>query len=148
RRDDAGRDRAAEAERVADREHPVADPRLGRVAQFAAGSGVLTSTLSRARSVTESRPITWACNVVSSDRVTVICSALAITWLLVTISPAGSMMKPEPSEAVRGAPDPPVSPFSPKKSRKNSSSEDPGDACGTSCAVLAGGVAIWVEMLT
>ena len=51
--------------------------------------------------------MTCACNVVSSDKVTVICSALAITWLLVTISPDGSMIKPEPSEAARGGPEPP-----------------------------------------
>ncbi len=69
----------------------------------AAGSGVLASTFSKARSLTGSRPTTCASNVVLSDRVTVICSALAITWLLVTISPDGSMMNPDPSEAIGGA---------------------------------------------
>src|SRR5690349_5246707 len=61
------------------------------------------------------------------------------------------MMKPEPSEAVRGAPEPPGAPFSPKKSRKNSSSGalgEPGEAWGASCDVLAGGATAWVEMLT
>ncbi len=117
----------------------------------AAGSGVLASIFSKARSVTASRPMTCACIVVSSDRVTVICSALAITWLLVTISPAGSMMKPEPSEAVRGGPEPPGPPLSPKKSRKNSSSGAPGvpgEFWGASCDVLAAGPTAWVETLT
>ena len=56
-------------------------------------------------------------------------------------------MKPEPSEAIRG-PGPPGAPFSPKKSRKTSSSVVPGEFCGASCAVLAVGGAAWVEMLT
>src|SRR5260370_4029838 len=115
--------------------------------QLAAGSGVLTSILSSARSVTASRPTTCACNGVSSDNVTVICSALAITWLLVTISPDGSMMKPEPSEATRG-PGAPGAPLSPKKSRNISSSVVPGEFGGASGVVLAAGGAAWVEILT
>src|SRR5580765_2422947 len=115
--------------------------------QLAAGSGDFGSTLSSARSVTESRPMTCACNAVSSDRVTVICSALAITWLLVTINPDGSMTNPEPSEAIRG-PGAPGAPFSPKKSRNTSSSVLPGEFGGVSCAVLAVGGAAWVEILT
>src|SRR6516225_8520030 len=120
--------------------------------QIAAGSGAFGSTLSSARSVTASRPMTSACNVVSSDNVTVICSALAITWLLVTTIPEGSMMKPEPSDAARGAGElgPPGVPFSPKKSRKNSSSGDPGEgSCASGAPLFAGaGVACVVEMLT
>src|SRR6516165_4263062 len=97
--------------------------------QVAAGSGTLDSTLSSARSVTESRPITSACKVVSSDKVTVICSALAITWLFVTMIPEGSIMNPEPRDATRGSGrlGPPGAPFSPRKSRKNSSSGAPGE---------------------
>src|SRR5207237_9665347 len=114
--------------------------------QLAAGSGVLASTLRRARSVTWSRPMTWACSAVSSDSVTVIWSAVAITWLLVTMSPDGSMTKPEPSEAIPGL-RPPGAPLSPKKSRNISSSVLPGEFCGWSCAGLAGGAA-WVEILT
>src|SRR6266700_7449279 len=114
--------------------------------QLAAGRGVLTSTLSSARSVTASRPMTCACNAVSSDSVTVIWSAVAITWLLVTINPDGSMTKPEPSEAIRG-PGAPGAPLSPKKSRNISSSVLPGEFGAASCVFLAGGAA-WVEILT
>ena len=78
--------------------------------QAAAGRGILASTLSSARSVTVSRPTTCACSTVSSDRVTVIWSAFAMTCALVTISPAASMMNPEPSDAAaRGVPSPPAS---------------------------------------
>src|SRR5712671_4372532 len=91
--------------------------------------------------------MTCACNAVSSASVTVICSALAITWLLVTISPDGSMTKPEPSEAIRG-PGAPGAPLSVKKSRNISSSVLPGEFGGASCAVLAAGGAAWVEILT
>ena len=125
--------------------------------QFAAGSGPFALTFSKARSVTASRPMICACNVVSSENVTVTCSALAITWLFVTMRPAGSIIKPEPSEAARGDPELPGAPFSPKKSRKKSSSGapgtpggvcEPGDPCGASCAILACGCAICVETLT
>src|SRR6266851_3621517 len=107
--------------------------------QLAAGNGVLASTLSNARSVTASRPMTCACSAVSSARVTVICSALAITWLLVTINPDGSMTNPEPSA--------PGAPLSLKKSRNISSSVLPGEFGAASCVFLAGGAA-WVEILT
>src|SRR6516162_931969 len=118
----------------------------------AAGSSAFGSTLSSARSVTASRPMTSACRVVSSDKVTVICSALAITWLFVTMSPEGSTMNPEPKEATRdgGGLGPPGAPFSPKKSRKNSSSGAPGPG---SCASgpplgLGDALACVVETLT
>src|SRR5205085_3248487 len=125
--------------------------------QFAAGSGPFALTFGKARSVPASRPMICACNVVSSENVTVTCSALAITWLFVTMRPAGSIIKPEPSEAARGDPELPGAPFSPKKSRKKSSSGapgvpggscEPGDPCGASCAILACGCAICVETLT
>src|SRR5271169_2836648 len=101
---------------------------LAESPQDAAGSGAFGSTFKSARSLTGSRPITSACKVVSSDKVTVICSALAITWLFVTMSPEGSMTNPEPRDATRdsGGLGPPGAPFSPKKSRKNSSSGAPG----------------------
>src|SRR5579862_2329239 len=72
-----------------------------------------------------------------------------MTCALVTISPDGSMINPEPNEAARG-PTPPGAPLSPKKSRNRSSSDVPGDADGVSCAVFGGaGAGAWVvEMLT
>src|SRR5207248_6992706 len=94
---------------------------------------------------------TSACNVVSSANVTVICSALAITWLLVTTIPDGSMTNPEPSDAARGAGGfgPPGAPFSPKKSRKNSSSGDPGGNCASGVPFAGAAVVAWVvETLT
>ena len=61
-------------------------------------------------------------------------------------------MNPEPSDAARGAGGfgPPGAPFSPKKSRKNSSSGDPGGNCasGVPFAGAAAVVAWVVEMLT
>src|SRR5215469_18019464 len=116
----------------------------------AAGRGAFGSTLRTARSVTVSRPTTSACNVVSSDRVTVICSALAITWLFVTTIPDGSMMNPEPSDVVRGDGEfgPPGTPFSPKKSRKSSSSGDPGGIWASGGLLLVGAGAWVVEILT
>src|SRR5437763_2117018 len=106
--------------------------------QVAAGNGILASTLRSAKSVTGSRPMTCACNVVSSDNVTVIWSAVAMTWLLVTIRPDGSMMRPDPSDATRPRFGAPGVPLAPKKSRKKSSSDGAGGFCGTSCAFLAG----------
>src|SRR5207237_5840637 len=99
-----------------------------------------------------SRPTTSACKVVSSDRVTVICSALAMTWLLVTMRPEGSIMNPEPREATRdaGGLGAPGAPFSPKKSRKNSSSGAPGaGGCASGLPLATGDAFTWVvEMLT
>src|SRR5215469_2050983 len=119
--------------------------------QVAAGNGVFGSTLRSAKSVTASRPMTSACNVVSSESVTVICSALAITWLFVTMSPEGSVTKPEPSEAGRGNVEfgAPGAPFSPKKSRKNSSSGEPGGSCASGFDFGFGAaLACVVEMFT
>src|SRR5260370_27821973 len=61
------------------------------------------------------------------------------------------MMNPEPSDAARGAGGfgPPGAPFSPKKSRKNSSSGDPGGGCTSGVAFAGAAAAAWVvEMLT
>ncbi len=115
------------------------------------GSGCLAFTLSSAKSVTASRPTTSAGRLVSSGSVTVMLSASAMTWLLVTTSPVGSMMKPEPSDGERGdgkagAPLPPPSPQlpsrSPKKSWKNSSKGVPRPAsalgpCGAALCDVA-----------
>src|SRR5579864_5286326 len=115
--------------------------------QAAAGSGFLVSILSSARSVTGSRPTTWAFSAVLSDSVTVICCAFAMTWLFVTMSPEGSTMNPDPSEAT-GVPEAPGPPFSPTKSRKTSSSVLPAEFCGLPGAAPAGSGAASVEMLT
>ena len=60
RRDDAGRDGAAEAERIADRQHPVADARRLRRRASRYGKSLRPSTLISARSVRGSVPITLA----------------------------------------------------------------------------------------
>ena len=103
RREDARGHRAAQAERVADSEHPVADAGLVAVAEFDRGQRLVGLDSSSARSTLVSRPTTSALKLVSSCRVTVISSASAMTWLLVTTRPEGSMMKPEPSEVARAA---------------------------------------------
>ena len=66
-----------------------------------AGSGLSGFTFSSAMSPVSSRPTTVAFSVVLSCSVTVISSAPSMTWLLVTISPDGSMMKPEPRLCIR-----------------------------------------------
>ena len=43
RRDDAGGDGAAEAERIADRDHPVADPGPGRIAEADEGQAAASA---------------------------------------------------------------------------------------------------------
>src|SRR6516164_11323028 len=66
--------------------------------------------------------------------------------------PEGSMMNPEPSDAARGADGLPLpgAPFSPKKSRKNSSRGAPGaGSCASGPPLEFGdGVACVVETLT
>ena len=127
-RDDARRHRAAEAERVADRQHPFADPkRVGAAEQRALSAGLPASTLSSARSVLSSMPTISALSWVPSAKLATISSASAITWLLVTISPDGSMMKPEPSDCtVCGSPSRPPRSSSKKSSKKSS----PGGGAG------------------
>jgi hypothetical protein len=73
--------------------------------------------LRRARSLNASRPTTSACWVVSSDKVTAICSALAMTWLLVTMDQRIDN-EPRTERATRMAADWLGAPFSPKKSRR------------------------------
>jgi hypothetical protein len=80
------------------------------------------ATRSTARSVRGSRPRIVAVNSRRSDSTTVISSASPITWLLVTITPAGSTITPEPRLVCtrsRGAKGPSGS--RPKNRRKNGS---------------------------
>ncbi len=100
-----------------------------------AGSLRSVCTCSTARSVRSSWPISLALSTVLSCSVTVISSAPLITWLLVTMTPDGSMMKPDPSACIlRGGalgsppPPPPCSRF--MKSWKNFSNGDPGGKAG------------------
>src|ERR1700759_39998 len=88
---------------------------------------------STARSVFLSMPTISALILVPSFMMTLISSAAAMTWLLVTTMPAVSMMKPEPSELVLcGCRSPPLPPLRfLKKSSKNSSNGEPGGSCGT-----------------
>ena len=74
---------------------------LSESANLTALSGLVGLTRSTARSVFWSRPITSAWRREPSVRITLISSASAMTWLLVMTMPAGSMMKPEPSELTR-----------------------------------------------
>ena len=60
RRNDAGRHGAAKAERIADRQDPVADARRALSASLAYGKSLRPSTLISARSVRGSVPITLA----------------------------------------------------------------------------------------
>ena len=84
RRDDAGRDRAAEAEGIADGDHPVADARR-LVARTARKDRSPSSLIfSSARSVFLSAPITLAGTVLPPSSVTVTSVAFSTTWLLVT----------------------------------------------------------------
>ena len=88
RRHDAGRDGAAEAERIADRHHPFAEPQLVRSRRTSPTvSGLSGFTRSNARSTLVSRPMISALRRVPSLRMTVTSSASAMTWLLVTTMP-------------------------------------------------------------
>ena len=60
RRDDAGGDGAAEAERIADRDHPVADPRLRSNRRSGRTGRLVALILSTARSEAASRPTSSA----------------------------------------------------------------------------------------
>ncbi len=61
--------------------------------------GFVGVTLSSAKSVLVSRPSTFSTlSFVPSGKLTMISSASAMTWLLVTIRPEGSTTKPDPSE--------------------------------------------------
>ena len=132
---------AAQAERIADRQHPVADPRGIGIAELPPPAAACPASPSAARCRrVSSRPITVAFSVVLSCSVTVISSAPSITWLLVTIRPDGSMMKPEPRLCIRrsGAGwSPPWPPWPPgwlrlRKSLKNCSNGEPGGNIGIS----------------
>jgi hypothetical protein len=79
RRDDAGRHRAAEAERIADRDHPFAEPQLVGIAELHRDQRLVGLTFSTARSVFLSTPTSSALNLVPSFMMTVISSASAMT---------------------------------------------------------------------
>mmetsp|Transcript_46487 Transcript_46487/g.64595 ORF Transcript_46487/g.64595 Transcript_46487/m.64595 type:complete len:228 (-) Transcript_46487:96-779(-) len=104
------------------------------------------SILRTATSVFSSVPSSSALNSVSSCSRTVISSASAITWLLVTTMPAASMMKPEPSDCARrgrsgrGW-------LRSKNSSKKSLNGEPGGNCGMSGLRLESTVCV-VAMLT
>src|SRR5712691_3924570 len=90
-----------------------------------------------------------------SLRMTVISSASAITWLLVTTMPSASMMKPEPSELTRRGGwlvpcwlPPPPWPRRLKKSRNSSSNCGSLGSCGGCWAWLRASTFCEVEMLT
>ena len=98
-------------------------------------SGLAGFTRSSAMSVLVSRPTISACSLSPLLNTTVISSASAMTWLLVTTRPLSSMTKPEPSELARRGPrSRPGGPDWPrrflKNSSKNSSNGEPGCACG------------------
>ena len=105
---------------------------LSESPNFTALSVLSECTRSRARSLLESLPTSWAGSLVPSLRITLISSASAMTWLLVTTSPEASMMKPEPSELTRRG----ARSASPcprrflKNSSKNSSIGEPGGRSG------------------
>src|SRR5216683_2266207 len=115
-------------------------------------SGLSVLTRRRARSVLVSLPTSSALRLVSSCRMTVISSASAMTWLLVTTRPEESMMKPDPSEvARRGCASGrcwPRGRFLSRKSLKNSSNGEPGGNCGISGRCRSA-LRVWVvETLT
>ena len=111
---------------------------LSESPNFTATSGLTGLNFNTAMSVFLSTPTSSALILVPSFMITLISSASAMTWLLVTTMPAASMMKPEPSELVlRGCNSPLRSPplGAPprrflKKSSKNSSNGEPGGSCG------------------
>ena len=94
------------------------------------GNGAGRSILSSARSVLLSVPINLAGYSLSSLKMTVISSASAITWLLVTTKPEASMTKPEPSEKLRRGCCSCCCLSRSKNSLKNSSNGEPGGNCG------------------
>src|SRR6516164_11579761 len=128
---------------------------LSESPNFTAVNGFGGLNFNTARSVFLSMPTISALILVPSFMMTLISSASAMTWLLVTTMPEVSMMKPEPSELVlcgcrsllRSPPLPPLRFL--KKSSKNSSNGEPGGNCGTAPrpSLLASTVCE-VEMLT
>src|SRR6516164_6415713 len=109
---------------------------LSESPNFTAVNGFGGLNFNTARSVFLSTPTISALILVPSFMMTLISSASAMTWLLVTTMPEVSTMKPEPSELVlcgcrsllRSPPLPPLRFL--KKSSKNSSNGEPGGNCG------------------
>ena len=95
---------------------------LSELPNLTKGSGLALSTFSTARSVLVSTPRSLASSFLPSAKLTVISSASAMTWLLVTTMPDGSMTKPEPSDSTRRSLGPSLS-F--RRSSKKSCSGEP-----------------------
>src|SRR4051812_17361241 len=116
--------------------------------QVTARSGLRGSTLSNAKSMRASRPITRAGRFVPSCKVTRMRVASPTTWSLVTISPAGSTMKPEPSAMVSRRALRPVGArlrrWRSSRSRNSSSSTTSGGS-GSGSRALSAGVGSWTE---
>src|ERR1700733_11218972 len=114
-------------------------------------SGLSAFTRNSAKSALVSLPTSCAGSLVPSLRMTLISSASAMTWLLVTTRPDGSMTKPEPSELTRrgawsGLSPPPCPRRFLKNSSKNSSIGEPGGRSGM--PVTRASTFCEVEMLT
>ena len=99
RRDDAGGHRIGEAERIAHRDHPVADAQLLVVAEFDGRQRLVAVDLEQGDVGGGSVPISLAVKLRPSGSLTVIFLPSSTTWLLVTMKPDLSMMKPEPARS-------------------------------------------------
>ena len=91
----AGGHRVAEAERRADRDHPLADA-CGVAVGELCGASPFASTRMTARSVAGSRPRSRADSMRPSRRRTLMDSASSMTWLFVRIAPSVLKTTPEP----------------------------------------------------
>ena len=87
RRDDARGHRLAEAERIADRDHEIADAQRAGIGQRQRGAGSSAGIRISATSVSGSEPTNSASNVRPSASVTDTSSAPSITWWLVSTRP-------------------------------------------------------------
>ena len=109
RRDDAVGHGLPDAERIADREHHVADLQRVGIGEFERGKALAAASLMRstARSERESLSTISASNSRLSASETLTWSAPSMTWLLVTTRPEASTITPEPSERCTCSPGPP-----------------------------------------
>ena len=98
RADHAGRHRAVEAERVADRDGELADAQRGESPKRDRRERCQIAPCRRmtARSVSGSSPTRWRRSLRPSSSVTVMRFAPLTTWLLVSTKPSGVSTKPEP----------------------------------------------------
>ena len=100
-RDDAGRDRTAEAKRVADRHHPIAGTQLVGIAEFHRLQRLVALHLEHREIDLGILADDLRLQAVPSGKITLMSFASPITWLLVTTMPGGSITKPDPSEFER-----------------------------------------------